>query len=160
MTLTWPNTKDILSLVEMLIGEVPVFAEGQGWDLMNPRGGTYITFLQARDQAIEGAVITDLPATLYIGGKLLMLPSATARDLMRAGQASEPVIEALTEVINNLRTLFNKIDLNPHVAPTATFPYQVPGPRDFVAWVRNPGQRIDYVGETEFGLATLTLIAP
>ena len=79
---------------------------------------------------------------------------------LNIGQASEPVIEALTEVINNLRTLFNNIDLNPHVAPTATFAYQVPGPQDLVAWVRDPGKRIDYVGETEFGTATLTLIAP
>ena len=79
---------------------------------------------------------------------------------MNSGEADEPVIEAVTEVINNLRTLFNKIDMNPHVAPTQTFPFQVPAEDDFVAWILNPGKRLDYVGQTQFGQATLTLIAP
>ncbi|MBU2501470.1 hypothetical protein KJ682_09095 [bacterium] len=160
MTLTLPSPREVLDLVELLIGEKPVLKEGQGWDLLNPEKGAYITFLQGRDNQVEGAVLTDLAATLYIGANLIMLPKATAMDQMKAGKASEPVIEAVTEVVNNLRTLFNNIDLNPHVAPTATFPYKVPDPDDFVGWVRNPGKRVDYVGETDFGTATLTIIAP
>ena len=160
MTLTLPETKEILDLVELLIDEKPVFRKGDGWDLTQPKPGAYITFLQGRDNAVEGAIITDLAATLYIGGKLILLPEAMLMDQFRSGQADEPVVEALTEVINNLRTLYNNIDLNPHVAPTQTFPYQVPGPDDFVAWVLNPSKRVDYVGETAYGPATLTLIAP
>lgn len=159
MTLTMPDTKEILNLVELLIGEKPVFKEGTGWDLTQPRKGAYITFLQGRDFEVEGAIITDLPATLYIGGKLILLPEATLNEQLRKGVASEPIIDALTEVINNLRTLFNNIDLNPHVAPTQTFPYQVPGPTDFVAWILAPKRRLDYVGETPFGTGTLTLIS-
>lgn len=155
-----PETKEILDLVELLIGEKPVFKVGDGWNLLQPEPGSYITFLQGRDHRVEGAILTDLPATLYIGGKLILLPEARLMDQMKSGAADEPVVEAVTEVINNLRTLFNNIDLNPHVAPTKTFPYQVPGEDDFVAWVRNPGRRVDYVGTTNFGLATLTLIAP
>lgn len=155
-----PETKEILDLVELLIGEKPVFRQGRGWDLLDPEPGTYITFLQGRDYEVEGAILTDLPATLYIGGKLILLPQATLMDQLHSGEADEPVIEAVTEVINNMRTLFNNIELNPHVAPTKTFEYQVPGEDDFVAWVRNPGKRVDYVGETAFGKATLTLIAP
>lgn len=160
MTLTLPDTKEILDLVGLLIDEKPVFRVGQGWDLTKPKPGSYITFLQGRDNAVEGAIITDLAATLYIGGKLILLPDATLMDQFKSGQADEPVIEALTEVINNLRTLYNNIDLNPHVAPTQTFAYQVPGPDDFVAWILNPSKRVDYVGETNFGPATLTLITP
>lgn len=160
MTLTLPDTKEILSLVEMLIGEKPVFRPGEGWDLTQPNAGAYITFLQGRDNAIEGAIITDLPATLYIGGKLILLPDSTLQDQLNSGEASEPIVDALTEVINNLRTLYNNIELNPHVAPTQTFPYQVPADDDFVAWILNPSKRIDYVGNTVFGTATLTLIAP
>ena len=70
------------------------------------------------------------------------------------------MVEAVTEVINNLRTLFNAIDLNPHVAPTKTFLYQVPAADDFVAWILEPGKRIDYVGKTPYGNGTITLIAP
>jgi hypothetical protein len=160
MTLAMPETKEILDLVELLIGEKPVLRQGEGWDLLQPNPGSYITFLQGRDNQVEGAILTDLPATLYIGGKLILLPEATLMDQMKAGAADEPVIEAVTEVINNLRSLFNNIELNPHVAPTKTFLYQVPAEDDFVAWVREPGKRVDYVGTTNFGMATLTLIAP
>lgn len=160
MTLTLPKTQDIMDLIGLLIDEKPEFKKGAGWDLTQPNPGAYITFLQGRDNAVEGAIITDLPATLYIGGKLILLPEATLMEQMKSGQADEPVVEAVTEVINNLRTLYNNIDLNPHVAPTQTFPYQVPRPDDFVAWILNPTRRIDYVGETPFGPATLTLIAP
>ena len=62
MTLTMPETKEILDLVELLIGEKPVLREGKGWDLTQPMPGAYITFLQARDNQIEGAIITDLAA--------------------------------------------------------------------------------------------------
>ncbi len=160
MTLVMPETKEILDLVELLIGEKPVFRQGKGWNLSEPEPGTYITFLQGRDNQVEGAILTDLPAALYIGGKLILLPDATLMDQMNSGEAEEPIIEAVTEVINNMRTLFNKIEVNPHVAPTATFLYQVPAEDDFVAWIINPGKRVDYVGKTIFGQATLTLIAP
>lgn len=160
MTLTLPKTKDIMDLVELLIDEKPVFHKGEGWDLTKPKPGAYITFLQGRDNEVEGAIITDLPATLYIGGKLILLPEASLLDQLNEGRADEPVVEALTEVVNNLRTLYNNIEQNPHVAPTQTFAYQVPGPTDFVAWVLNPSRRVDYVGDTPFGIATLTLIAP
>ena len=149
-----------MDLVGLLIDEKPVFKKGEGWDLTNPNPGAYITFLQGRDSAVEGAIITDLAATLYIGGKLILLPEAALMDQVKSGEADEPVIEAVTEVINNLRTLYNNIDVNPHVAPTQTFPYQVPGPDDFVAWILNPSRRVDYVGDTPYGQGTLTLIAP
>ncbi len=79
MALTFPKTKDILELVELLIGEKPVFDKGDGWDLNIPADGCYITFLQGKDKAVEGAIITDLPATLYIGGKLILLPDGDLR---------------------------------------------------------------------------------
>lgn len=160
MTLTLPTTREILDLVGLLIDEKPVFTKGEGWDLTDPEPGACITFLQGRDNAVEGAIVTDLAATLYIGGKLILLPEASLMDQFKSGQADEPVVEALNEVINNLRTLYNNIDLNPHVAPTPTFPYQVPSPDDFVAWILNPSKRVDYVGQTNFGKGTLTLIAP
>ncbi len=158
MALTFPKTKEILDLVELLIGEKPVFRKGEGWDLSEPDEGCYITFLQGKDKVVEGAIITDLPATLYIGGKLILLPEATLQDQSQNGEAEEPIVEAVTEVINNLRTLFNNIELNPHVAPTKTFEYQVPTADDLVGWVLEPQKRIDYVGDTSYGKATLTLL--
>lgn len=160
MSLVFPKQAEIFELIEMLIGEKPLFKRGQGWDLRNPEPGAYITFLQGKDYEVEGAVITDLAATLYIGGKLILLPPASLQSQYYSGEAEESVVEAVTEVINNLRTLFNAIDLNPHVAPTKTFPYQVPAADDFVAWILDPGKRIDYVGKTPYGDGTITLIAP
>ena len=160
MTLLLPETNEVLNLVELLIGEKPVFRPGEGWDLTQPKPGAYITFLQGKDNAVEGAIVTDLAATLYIGGKLILLPDNLLREQYVHGKADDPVVEAVTEVINNLRTLFNNIEMNPHVAPTQTFPYQVPGPDDFVAWILNPSRRLDLVGQTAFGPGTLTLITP
>ena len=160
MALAFPKQAEIFELIEMLIGERPVFKKGQGFDLSDPPEGCYITFLQGKDYEVEGAVITDLAATLYIGGKLILLPPASMQNQFNSGEAEEPVVEAVTEVINNLRTLFNAIELNPHVAPTKTFPYQVPAADDFVAWILKPGKRIDYVGQTPYGPGTLTFIAP
>ena len=159
MALTFPKTKEVLDLVELLIGEKPVFMKGEGWNLSAPDEGCYITFLQGKDKAVEGAIITDLPATLYIGGKLILLPEAGLMDQAKNGEADEQIIEAVTEVVNNMRTLFNNIELNPHVAPTATFLYQVPTADDYVGWLLEPGKRIDYVGETPYGKATLTLLS-
>ncbi len=149
-----------MDLVQLLIDEKPVFKVGDGWDLSKPNPGAYITFLQGKDNAIEGAIITDIAATLYIGGKLILLPEATLKEQYNNRKAEEPVVEALTEVINNMRTLYNNIDLNPHVAPTATFEYIVPSEDDFVGWILNPSKRVDYVGETVFGSAVMTLVAP
>jgi hypothetical protein len=159
VALTFPKTKEILDLVELLIGEKPVFKKGDGWDLNNPEEGCYITFLQGKDKTVEGAIITDLPATLYIGGKLILLPDAGLKDQALKGEADEQIIEAVTEVVNNMRTLFNNIKLNPHVAPTATFAYQVPTADDYVGWILDPGERVDLVGETGFGAATMTLLS-
>jgi hypothetical protein len=159
VSLALPRTKEVLEVVELLIGEKPALEPGQSWDLSHPGPGCCITFLQGKTRAIEGAIITDLAATLYIGGKLILLPEATLLDQAQIGAANAPVIEAITEVVNNLRTLFNNIRKNPHVAPTATFPYQVPAAGDYVAWLLKPTERMDYVGDTPFGRANLTLLA-
>ncbi len=159
MALKLPKTQEILDLVELLIGEKPVFQKTDGWDLANPGRGCYITFLQGKDNNVEGAIITDLPATLYVGGKLILLPENTLQDQSVSGQADQPVVEAVTEVVNNLRTLFNNIDRNPHVAPTKTYDYQVPTADDYVGWILEPSKRVDYAGETTYGRATLTLLA-
>jgi hypothetical protein len=160
VSLVFPKQAEIFDLIEMLIGEKPAFGRGEEWDLRQPRDGTYITFLQGKDYEVEGAVITDLAATLYVGGKLILLPPTNLQSQFDSGAAEDAVIEAVTEVINNLRTLFNANHLNPHVAPTRTFPYRVPEADDFVAWILEPGKRIDYVGETPYGAGTITLIAP
>lgn len=159
MALALPRTKDVLDLVGLLIGEKTLFVAGESWDLSRPGPGCCITFLQGKTRAVEGAIITDLAATLYIGGKLILLPESMLLDQARLGIADAPVIEAVTEVVNNLRTLFNNIRKNPHVAPTKTFPYQVPSAGDYVAWLLEPTERVDYVGDTPFGRAHLTLLA-
>ncbi len=160
MTLALPKTREVMELVSLLIDEKLILRKGNGWDLNQPNPGACITFLQGRDNVVQGAVLTDLAATLYIGGKLILMPETTLKAQFEGGLADEPVVEAVNEVVNNLRTLYNKIDLNPHVAPTQTFAFQVPGPDDFVVWILNPSQRVDYVWDTALGPATLTLIAP
>ncbi len=108
MTLTLPKTSEIMELVGLLIDEEPMLRVGQGWDLTQPNPGAYITFLQGRDNAVEGAVIADLAATMYIGGKLILMPESTLREQFNSGTVCESVVEALNEVVNNLRWLIDK----------------------------------------------------
>jgi len=141
-----PETEDLADAGQNVQLGLPFFMEEESWDLANPSQGCFITFLQGKDKHVEGAIITDLPATLYMGGKLILLPENTLQDLSATGQADQQVVEAVNEVVNNLSTLFNDIDKNPHVAPTKTFAYDVPSADD-------------HVGETVCGPATMTLLA-
>ena len=60
MTITLPEKKEVIDLVELLIDEKLKLNTGKTWNLANPAPGSYITFLKGRDNTIEGAIITDL----------------------------------------------------------------------------------------------------
>lgn len=158
MTLTLPEPKAVLDLLAMFLGNRPPLAPGEGTDLKMPPFGTYVSWLKAKDGTIEGAILTDLAASLYIGGGLIMMPEAALMDMMKQGAVSEAVLDGLAEVFNNLRGQVNRIDLNPHVSPTDPEAYDAPVEGAPEAWIYNPGKRIDLRGMTAYGAATLTII--
>ncbi len=158
MTITLPESKAVLDLLSMFIGSNPVLRQGQGPDYSCPAPGTYITHLKNAEGAVEGAIITDLAATLYIGGGLIMMPEAGLKDMWASGEASEAILDGVGEIFNNVRALLNKIELNPHVNPTepCLLPGNLAGTDD--EWIMNPGKRVDLTGPTVFGIGTMTIL--
>jgi hypothetical protein len=156
--LTLPDTQAVLETLEAFMGDRPALREGEGPDLAAPARGTYITYLKGPDGNVEGAVVTDLAASLYLGGMLLVVPESELALMARQGEASEAVLDGLSEIVNDLRGLLNQIAMNPHVTPTEPVPYSVPGPGDDAGWVLTPSRRVDFGGDTAFGRGYLTLL--
>jgi len=159
VTLTLPEPKAVLDLLTMFIGDRPPLAPTQGPDLTRTSWGTYVCWLKGAEGDVQGAFLVDLPAALYIGGGLIMMPQAALTDMFRQGQISEAVLDGLSEIFNNLRGQLNRIDLNPHVTPTDAVAYEPPAEGSDEAWVYNPRGRVDLSGMTAFGIGTLTLLA-
>jgi hypothetical protein len=158
MTLTLPEPKAVLDLLTMFIGDRPPLAPGEGADLRQPTVGTYVTWLKTAEGVVEGAIITDLPASLYLGGGLIMMPEPTLRDMLKEGQASEAVLDGLSEIFNNMRGQLNRIAMNPHVSPTVPAPYAPPAADAPEGWIYGAPKRFDLRGQTAFGPATLTVL--
>jgi len=140
----------------MFIGSRPPLAPGPSLDLTYPAPGTYVTWLKGADGQVEGAIFSDLAASLYLGGELLMMPQPALQEMMAACEASDAVLDALGEVFNNVRALLNRIEMNPHVTPTDPVIYEAPDPD---SWVLKPSRRVDLRGNTSFGPASLTLLS-
>ncbi|MDY0110308.1 MAG: hypothetical protein RBT60_10265 [Candidatus Krumholzibacteria bacterium] len=158
MTLTLPEPRAVLDLLSMFIGGRPPLAPSRGMDLTMPAYGTYVCWLNAADGTTEGAILTDLAATLYIGGGLIMMPENALREMGNRGEVSDAVLDGLGEVFNNVRGLLNRIKLNPHVTPTDPVLYDPPAADSPQGWIYLAERRVDLHGHTAFGPATLTLI--
>lgn len=158
MTLTLPEPKAVLDLLSMFIGGRPPLAPSRGMDLTMPGYGTYVCWLKDADGAVEGAILTDLAASLFIGGGLIMMPEAALREMQNRGEVSEAVLDGLGEIFNNVRGLLNRIKMNPHVTPTDPEPFNPPAVDSQLGWLYTTERRIDLHGHTVFGPATLTLI--
>lgn len=158
MTLTLPEPRAVLDLLSMFIGNRPPLAPAKGLDLTMPAYGTYVSWLKAADGTVEGAILTDLAASLYFGGGLIMMPEAALKDMAKTGEVSAAVLDGLGEIFNNLRGQLNRISMNPHVTPTDPELYDPPAPDGPAGWIYNTPRRIDLHGQTVFGPATLTLL--
>jgi hypothetical protein len=142
----------------MFLGNRPPLAPGEGPNLKQPTFGTYVTWLKTADGTVEGAILTDLSASLYLGGGLIMMPEAALRDMLSEGSVSEAVLDGLSEIFNNMRGQMNRINMNPHVSPTDPVAYEPPADDAPEAWIFSATKRMDLRGQTPYGPATLTLI--
>jgi hypothetical protein len=158
VTLTLPEPKAVLDLLSMFIGSRPPLAPARGMDLTMPAYGTHVCWLKTADGTVEGAILTDLAASLYIGGGLIMLPEAALREMQNRGEITEAVLDGLGEIFNNVRGQLNRIKMNPHVSPTDPEPFEPPPADGPLGWLYTTERRIDLHGQTSFGPATLTLI--
>ncbi len=152
MTVTLPATNDFISMLEMILGDRPPLNETKdAWDLAKAPEGTHITWLSNAEGVKRGAVVTNINATLYLGGKLVMMPEAGLGDRAKSREVEETIVEALEEIVNMMRSVINKQAGNEHVSPESTQPMTPVAADGPEAWLLAPTTRLDLVGECSFG---------
>ena len=102
--------------------------------------------------------VTSLNATIYLGGKLIMMPDAGLADIASTGQAEESQVDALEETINMLRSVFNNMPGSSHVSPMEIQPLTMPDAEGEDAWMFSPRSRVDFVGNAPFGELRMALL--
>jgi hypothetical protein len=80
----------------------------------------YISKLLDDDGKVVGAFLSDMKATIFLGGSLMMLPEGELKDQLRNRAPSEDVVSALSETFNTLSGIINMTSGNPHVRTTPT----------------------------------------
>ena len=159
MSLKLPNTADVIEILEMMIGESPRLAAGDGVDLAAPPAGTSVSWLATDDGEVLGAIVATLPVAVFLGGTMIMIPAGAQEDQVNAGAASEAVVDAMSEINNMLRGLLNTFRMNTHVSPSKLADFAPPAADDANAWVLNPAQRLDLSGRFPCGTGCMTLLS-
>ena len=161
MTVTMPQAYELLDMIEMILGSKPPLSESkEAWDLAKAPDGTYVTWLCNSEGDKRGAVVTNINATLFLGGKLVMMPEAGLDDSARRLEVEDTIVEAVEEIVNMLRSVLNKQVGNEHLSPLPTEPFGKIDAEGSEGWVLGPGGRLDLVGECSFGPLNLSLVFP
>lgn len=160
MSLKLPAAVDITRILEMCIGANPVLKQVEApFDLASPPSGTYVSWLKDDGGEVCGAILASLPAVAFLGGTMIMVPVGGQEEQVRAGKASEAIVDSMAEINNMLRGLFNRIQENEHVSPDEMVLFSSPGADDPNAWVHAPGERLDLAGEFPYGQGRLTVLS-
>jgi hypothetical protein len=153
MSLTFPSADDVGRVVEVLLDKKVSFVECGAEPLGD---GLHVACLVDDEGQVVGAIAADLAASIYLGGSLMMLPPGACKDQLKAGQPTEIVVEALTEVFNNIVTLVNKLADNPHVRVEEA--RRCNGSPEN-AWLQAPAVRVDLRAEFPgFEAGVLTML--
>jgi len=160
MTLKLPAAVDVTEILEMCIGANPMLQQvDEPVDLTSPPPGTYVSWLKDDVGEVRGAILASLPAVAYLGGTMIMVPPGAQEEQVKAGAASEAVVDSMAEINNMLRGLFNRIRNNEHVSPADMVLFEAPGPDDPNAWVHAPCERVDMAGSFPYGQGWLTILS-
>jgi len=159
MAVTLPEVHEILDIIDMILRDKsPLRVTKDTWDLKTIPAGSYVTRLVNADDEVRGAVITNFNATLYLGGKLVLMPETGLADRALSLEIEDFIVEALEEIINMLRSVFNKQVGNEHVSPQSTQPMVAIAADSDDAWMLEPASRIDLSGNCSFGKLCMAVI--
>ncbi len=148
MPLKLPEPSQLSGTLQKLLGKPVSFYLSDGLSPKQSTGTVYVSLLTDDQDAVVGALMADLPAALFLGGTLIMLPVDSLGQLLRSGGASEMVLDGLSEVFNTLRATINHITGNSHVGYSNVVPFEeVVGN----AWMLSPSSRLDLAGRFSFG---------
>ena len=159
MTVTLPEVNEVRDLINMILGEnSPLRVTKKAWDLTSLPDGTHITPLCNTDGENRGAVVTNINATLYLGGKLVMMPEARLADHAQRLEVEESIVEAVEEIVNMIRSAFNKQPGNEHMSPRSTRVLDKITADGEFAWMLEPGARLDLAGDCSFGDMRMSIL--
>ncbi len=128
-----PALGDLRATSEMLFGDELTIDEAPLENL--PTKNAYIATLIDDQGATVGAVVSDVKALVSLGASMLLIPRGTWNELLAA--PSNDVFDAMSEIVNNITPLLNKVDGNVHVRSTPLVPLDL----NATSWLRD-GQRV------------------
>jgi hypothetical protein len=145
MSLVIPRPEDVGKVLAILVGRrAPVAkvlpAKMPKLPLLK---NCYAATLLSDDDQVQGAIIADLAATVYLGGSLMMLPPGALTEQVRTRKVSEEVADAISEVFNNLTGSLNDIPKNPHLRSSSAEIFDLKS--EAFAWLASAAQRQDFV---------------
>ncbi|MFK7985290.1 MAG: hypothetical protein AB8I08_04595 [Sandaracinaceae bacterium] len=133
-----PSSGDLSRILEGLLGAPVPLTEAEA--PLSIDGSCYGCMLLDDDDQIVGAFVADLKATVMLGGTLMMIPDNVLEECLEAGEPTEDMLEAMSEVLNVSSRAFNDVPGNPHVRT------EVLALLDLEAhpWLPNPVARTDH----------------
>jgi len=140
--LALPPVREIDQALKILIGDKVGVAEvssKKGPALEDMVSGYFVSRVSDDEGKVVGLLLADLKATIYLGGGLMMVPQSSMAEQVRAGKASEEVVDALSEIFNNVCALINKIKNNTHVRASTAEPFDPTSE----SWISSPSARRD-----------------
>lgn len=159
MLLMLPKDQSVNALIAGLCPKAPVLRVADAIPL-DKLGTCYATAMLTRGtRQAAGLMIADLHATAGLAGELMMAPPAGLADQVRRGDASPMLLDAISEVFNNLLISLNETGENPHqVCEGAQTLDKVLAEPSF-AWVGKPVRRVDFCGDFPTGRGRLVFLA-
>ena len=108
-----PEANDLSKILATLCGDDVDLTLTEKSDFPGER--TWGSIIIDDDGEPIGAILADLDASVNFGGKMMMIPPSTFAEQIEENEAGEAVIEACSEVFNNLTSAINRVPGNKHV---------------------------------------------
>jgi len=159
VTVCMPKPHEVLRLLSAITDERGVLSRAEDpWDLNRIPAGTHVTYLLDDAGETRGAVVTDINATVYLGGRLILMPETDQLDMARRLEVDESLTDAVSEVLNMTRSVFNHQEGNEHLSPTPTRALETPRPDGPEAWLLAPSARLDLAGNCALGALRIAFL--
>ncbi|MCA8971487.1 MAG: hypothetical protein KDC95_16970 [Planctomycetes bacterium] len=149
-----PDPADISKLLRSLLGCTIEFRQASDASPTWKAGFSSLCLDDAGNPV--AAFATNARAGAFMGGKLMMLPDGPLEDAADSGELDEVLVDALSEVFNNLTVPFNAIANNPHVASKPAAPTDAV--RSEADWLDKPSQTLELTADVLGGDGRLVVL--
>ena len=159
MAVCMPSFHEVLrTLADIIGGQSMLRRADEAWSLDRIPEGTQVTYMCNESGDRLAAVVSDINATVYLGGKLILMPENSMIKMAGCRYVDETLADAFEEVLNMTRSVFNQQEGSEHLTPE---PMQaLPNPRsdDCEPWLQNPTERLDLIGDGPLGTMRIAFL--